>query len=152
MLGNEICDPHQIEGQIERLAGLCLLPISTDIQSEKVTRQVQFTFLDSKELCNGYEIHMGKTIPVRDTEYHSLNTLTDGTNEGFYLNHKCFGTYIHGILDNSAFIDFLLGPYTTKLADKPFDYKAYKEEQYNKLADHIRSHVKMDLFYEILTK
>ena len=152
MLGREVCDPHQIEGEIERFAGLCLLPITTEIQSEKVTRQVQFTFLDSKELCNGYEIHMGKTIPVHGTEYNSLNTLTDGTNDGFYLNHKCFGTYIHGILDNSAFIDFLLRSYTTELADKPFDYKAYKEEQYNKLADHIRCHVNMNLLYEILTK
>ncbi|CAF1077850.1 unnamed protein product [Adineta ricciae] len=152
MLGREVCDPHQIEGQIERFAGLCLLPITTEIQSEKVTRQVQFTFLDSKDLCNGYEIHMGKTVPIHGIEYNSLNTLTDGTNDGFYLNHKCFGTYIHGILDNSAFIDFLLRSHTTELADKPFDYKAYKEEQYNKLADHIRSHVNMNLLYEILTK
>jgi adenosylcobyric acid synthase len=78
--------------------------------------------------------------------------LSDGTKDGFYLNRKCFGTYIHGILDNGVFIDFLLEPYTEKSADKPFDLNAYKEEQYNKLADHVRGHVNMALVYEMLTR
>ena len=29
-------------------------------------------------------------------------------------------------------------------------YKAFKEEQYDKLADHVRKHVDMDLVYKIL--
>ncbi|UJR16597.1 hypothetical protein I4U23_003497 [Adineta vaga] len=152
MMGEEVCDPNQIEGSIECLPGLRLLPIATEIQSEKITRQIDFTFLNSKEVCHGYEIHMGSTIPINNIEYFPLNTLIDGTKDGFYLNHKCFGTYIHGILDNNAFIDFLLEPYTEKLIDKPFDYKVYKEEQYNKLADHIRKYVNMNLIYEILNK
>ncbi len=152
MMGQEVCDPLHVEGPIERLPGLRLLPISTEMQGNKVTRQVEFTFLDSKASYQGYEIHMGTTFPVDNIEYSPLNSLADGTKDGFYLNRKCFGTYIHGILDNGAFIDFLLEPYAEKLTDKPFDFKAYKEEQYNKLADHVRSHVNMDLVYEIMTK
>jgi adenosylcobyric acid synthase len=152
IMGQEVCDPLHVEGSIERLPGLQLLPISTEMQVEKVTRQVEFTFLDSEASCQGYEIHMGITVPVGNTEYSPLSSLANGTKDGFYLNRKCFGTYIHGILDNGAFIDFLLEPYAEKLTEKPFDFKAYKEEQYNKLADHVRSHVNMDLLYEIMAK
>ena len=62
------------------------------------------------------------------------------------------GTYVHGILDNPGFVDFLLRPFADRLADAaPFDYRAFKEEQYNKLAAHVRSHVDMPLIYKILT-
>lgn len=151
MMGQEVCDPLHVEGSIERLPGLGLLPISTEMQGEKVTRQVQFSFLDSESSCEGYEIHMGTTVPVEGAKENPLNRLTDGTTDGFYLNRKCFGTYIHGILDNGVFIDFLLEPYAEKLSSEPFDFKAYKEEQYNKLADHVRKNVNMDLVYKILT-
>lgn len=150
MMGQEVCDPLHVEGSIERLPGLGLLPISTEMQGEKVTRQVQFSFLDSKASCEGYEIHMGTTIPVEGSQYCPFNRLEDSSYDGFYLDRKCFGTYIHGILDNGAFIDFLLEPYAEKLSNEPFDFKAYKEEQYNKLADHVRKNVNMDLVYKIL--
>lgn len=152
MMGQEVCDPLHVEGDISRLPGLGLLPITTEMQGEKVTRQVEFSFLDSNDTCQGYEIHMGTTTPLDKTGYSPLNHLSDGSKDGFYLNRKCFGTYIHGILDNGPFIDFLLAPYAEKLTDTPFDFKAYKEEQYNKLADHVRSHVNMDQVYNILTE
>lgn len=150
MMGQEVCDPHHVEGDIERLPGLGLLPITTEMQGDKVTRQIGFTFLDSKHPCEGYEIHMGTTSPIGDAHPSPLNHLSDATDDGYYANRKCFGTYIHGILDNGAFIDFLLEPYADKLTEKPFDFKAYKEEQYNKLADHVRQHVDMNLVYKIM--
>lgn len=150
IMGQEICDPEHIEGDIERLPGLGLLPVSTTMEGEKVTQQVKFNFLDSSELCEGYEIHMGKTEPVENTKISSLNKIMDGNSDGYFLNEKCFATYIHGILDNKAVIDYLLAPYSDKLAKTDFDYKAFKEEQYNKLADHVRNHVNMDLVYTIL--
>ena len=152
MMGQEVCDLLHVEGKIERLPGLQLLPVSTEIQDEKITRQVEFTFLDSTIPCQGYEIHMGRTVPINNSDYTPLNSLMDGSKDGFYLNHKCFGTYIHGILDNAVFIDFLLKPYTETISDKSFDIRSYKEEQYNKLADHVRNHVNMALVYEIMTK
>lgn len=150
MMGVEICDPSNVEGDIERIPGLGILPLSTEMESDKVTRQVKFTFLDKEYPCEGYEIHMGSTKIINDAAISSLNLLSDGTTDGYFLNKKCFGTYIHGILDNGSFIDFLLEPYTSKLSDVPFDFKAYKEEQYNKLADHVRSHVNMELIYQII--
>ena len=45
------------------------------------------------------------------------------------------GTYIHGILDNPEFIDFLLEPFAGKLSEaaETFNYRQFKEEQYDKL-------------------
>ncbi len=151
IMGQEVCDPTHVEGNIERLPGLGLLPVSTQIEGEKLTRQVKFSFLDSPKECEGYEIHMGTTVPVKDTLDSPLNKIQTGSADGYFVNPKCFGTYIHGILDNDTVIDYLLAPYSDKLSDKPFDYKAFKEEQYNKLADHVRSHVDMELVYRIMS-
>lgn len=152
IMGQDVCDPQHIEGNINRLPGLGLLPITTEISGEKVTRQVRFSFLDSVGLCQGYEIHMGTTTPVASTPGSPLNKMENGTQDGYFLSPKCFGTYIHGILDNGAVIDYLLAPYTDKLTDKPFDLKAFKEEQYNKLADHVRKYIDIDLIYKIMEK
>ncbi len=121
-MGREVCDPLYVEGDIECLPGLGLLPITTETQVEKITCQDQFSFLDSTAICEEYEIHKGTTSLV-DIE----NDVSNGSKDGFYLNKKCFDTYIHGIFDNGAFIDFLLESYAKKFTKKSFDYKAYKQ-------------------------
>lgn len=152
IMGQEVCDPLHIEGNIDRLPGLGLLPISTEIGGDKVTRQVKFSFLDMDVKCNGYEIHMGITKPVERVKYFPVNKLEDKTEDGYLLNKKCFGTYIHGILDNEVVIDYILAPYSEKLNKTAFDYQQFKEEQYDKLADHIRKYVDMNLVYNIMGK
>ena len=175
LMGQEVCDPDHVEGEIERLPGLGLLPVSTHMTGEKVTRQVKFQLtIDNSQLIinskstpsavncqlstvncqlTGYEIHMGTTIPTHDAPVSPLNLLEDGRTDGYYVNRTCMGTYIHGILDNPAFIDFLLEPFADKLADAgtAFDYQQFKEEQYDKLADHVRRHINLPLIYQILT-
>ena len=101
----------------------------------------------------GYEIHMGKTLPVEGSAFRPLNRLEDGQEDGCIVDEKCMGTYVHGILDNPAFIDRLLAPHTAKLtAAASFDYHAFKEEQYDKLADHVRRYVDIPLLYKILSE
>ena len=150
IMGEEICDPQQIESNIERLPGLGLLPVSTVISGDKLTRQVQFSFLNTLGVCEGYEIHMGETLPSNGAKPSPVNKLQEGKNDGYYVNEKCFGTYIHGILDNQVIVDYILSAYSGKLNNTSFDYKAFKEEQYNKLADHVRKYVNMDLIYKIM--
>ena len=110
-------------------------------------------FIPHSSFLKGYEIHMGTTIPTHDAPVSPLNLLEDGRTDGYYVNRTCMGTYIHGILDNPAFIDFLLEPFADKLADAgtAFDYQQFKEEQYDKLADHVRRHINLPLIYQILT-
>ena len=151
LMGREVCDPDHVEGEIERLPGLGLLPVSTRMQGEKVTRQVRFRFLEDSAVCEGYEIHMGTTTPLADVPVSPLNHLTDGREDGYFVDRTCMGTYVHGILDNPSVIDYLLEPFADKLKETAFDYKAFKEEQYDKLAAHVRKHVDLPLIYQILT-
>jgi adenosylcobyric acid synthase len=74
--------------------------------------------------------------------------------DGCRVDEKCMGTYIHGILDNASFIEFLLKPYAHRLTEEAetFNYQTYKEQQYDKLADHVRAHVNIPLVYQILTE
>ena len=47
----------------------------------------------------------------------------------------------------------LLEPFAGKLSEaaETFNYRQFKEEQYDKLADHVRQHVNLPLIYKILT-
>lgn len=180
MMGVQILDPDHVEGDIESLPGLSLLPTITTMSKEKITQQINFTINnkadDKKDYsrietynsseaqinkekqdclydCKGYEIHMGRTeiAPyAKSSENKSLNKIEDGRYDGYIVNNKCMGTYIHGILDNPQFIDFLLEPYTDKLTHSTFNYSEFKEEQYDKLAEHIRKYVDIPLVYKIL--
>ena len=64
------------------------------------------------------------------------------------------GTYIHGILDNEAFINSLLAPFAERMktSGSPFDIHAFKEQQYDRLADHVRAHIDMNKVYQILSE
>ena len=163
LMGQEVFDPDHVEGGIERLPGLGLLPVSTRMTGEKVTRQVKFQLFENGERAtedgtlklsmSGYEIHMGSTVPIEGTSASPLNMLEDGLCDGYIVDSTCMGTYIHGILDNPEFIDFLLKPFAGKLSEtaEAFNYQQFKEEQYDKLAEHVRQHVDMPLIYKILT-
>ena len=152
LMGLEIHDPEGVEGEIRHLPGLGLLPVITTMQGEKVTRQVHFTFLGKKEVCQGYEIHMGETHFLPGTSPSPLNKLEDGSEDGYFVDAKCMGSYIHGILDNQAFIDYLLEPYAGKSESMVTDYQTYKEEQYDKLAELVRSHLNLPLLYQIMNR
>lgn len=134
MLGQTVSDPDGLEGSVATLPGLGLLPIHTTITPEKTTRQVAFTF--DGQTCQGYEIHQG----VSDTD------------ERILLADHCMGTYIHGFFDNAPVIEHLLAPFVEKLAQREtaFDYRAFKEQQYDLLADHVRAHLDMQKLYQIL--
>jgi len=148
MLGSELHDPECIESELKHLPGLNLLPISTTLEGDKITRQVQFCFLGNKKKFVGYEIHNGRTDILAVVEV--LNELENGQKDGCFVGN-CYGTYIHGSLDNTEFVDFLLKPYIAKTENRQaFDYFKFKEEQYDKLADHVRAHVNMDLLYKMI--
>jgi len=155
MMGQQILDPEHVEGDLEALPGLGLLPMVTRMSGEKVTRQIKFSLSgSSSDRMDGYEIHMGVTTPVEGETVCPLNRLEDGSMDGCRVDEKCMGTYIHGILDNASFIDFLLKPYAHQLTEEAetFNYQTYKEQQYDKLADHVRAHVNIPLVYQILTE
>ena len=132
MLGLTVSDPDGIEGNIECLPGLGLLPVHTTMTPEKTTRQVEFLF-EGKRCC-GYEIHQGRS----DNE------------EPIVLHDRCIGTYIHGFLDNAPVRNFLLHEQTAQSAIPSL--QDFKEEQYNRLASYVRKHIDMERLYGILSE
>ena len=134
MLGEMVEDPDEIEGNITRIPGLGLLPIRTTMLPTKTTRQVTFEF-NGKE-CQGYEIHQG----------HST------TEEQIVMKDNCIGTYIHGVLDNQPVIDFLLKDFDCQpSASESLSIEDFKQQQYDRLADHVRRHVDIEKIYKILS-
>ena len=147
MLGKEIHDPYQIESEISFIPGLGILPHITTLSKEKVTEQCKFNFLDEKEECTGYEIHMGKSTIEGG---NALNKLKNGKTDGCFLNPKTWGTYIHGIFDNEMIIKHIVKASNNIELSKGFNYSDFKEEQYNKLAQHIRMHVDINYIYKTM--
>ena len=148
MLGIELLDPQGIESDFRQLPGLNLLPITTILDGDKITKQVNFKLKHGNTACTGYEIHNGRTDFL--TEIEVLNILDNGAKDGCHIG-KCYGTYIHGILDNAEFVDLLIQPYLIEKSNQaPFDYFKFKEEQFDKLADHVRKNVNMELVYELI--
>ena len=89
---------------------------------------------------------MGQTSLLPGTVARSVAKLEDGREDGYYMNDRCWGSYLHGILDNPEVLD-RLAKGLTKDSSKPFDYEAFKEEQYDKLADWVRAHADVDYIY-----
>ena len=151
IMGTSLSDPQGIESTIMQLPGLNLLPVKTTLDGEKVTKQVEFTFRNGKTGCKGYEIHNGRT-ELSSPDCEPLNVLDDGSEDGC-IQGNCLGTYIHGILDNAVFVDYLIQPYLKGVTtEQSFDYDKFKEKQYDKLADHVRKHVNMELVYSMINK
>lgn len=145
MMGKMIHDPKHVEGNIEKVPGLGILPVETTITEEKVSEQCNFLFKSELE-GKGYEIHMGET--TADSE-NPLCIIDGNKTDGYYLNDKTWGTYIHGIFDNADIVNSVLGESgASKSAEMDFD--AFKDEQYDKLANLIRENVDMDYIYKTL--
>ena len=74
------------------------------------------------------------------------------------LGRGCvYGTYIHGIFDAPGVADALLGALCRRRGLSPailtsFDPAAYKERQYDLLAQAVRENLDMDLVYRILER
>jgi adenosylcobyric acid synthase len=147
MMGREIHDPENVECEISYMPGLGILPVVTKLTAEKRTIQSKFTFRNEPESCRGYEIHMGQTELLDGLP---LVILGDGVADGCFLNEKTWGTYLHGIFDNLPVIQTILKSCGKETQLQEFNYAEYKNEQYNKLADHIRQCCDMEYVYKIL--
>lgn len=151
MLGRRIEDPEHVEGETDSVEGLGLFPLITVMKTKKVVCQSNFDFKNKGLLCKGYQIHMGETLPVGGalSRQENLNRLPDGTFEGYILNEHCWGSYMHGILDNEVVLNDLAFGFAN-LPETGFDYVSFKERQYDLLADHVRAAVDLDYIYSTL--
>ncbi|NME69568.1 cobyric acid synthase [Flammeovirga aprica] len=142
MLGKVVYDPHHVEGEKEEELGLGIFDIETTLSENKQTVQQQFTFKNYDEVCEGYEIHMGETLVP---EAFVLNTMGD-VKEGFFDGKLSWGTYLHGVFDNQVVVNELL---KRKFPDaEAQDYKTFKGEQFDKLADWVEENLEINKIME----
>ena len=154
-MGATVADPHGIEGPACSAEGLSLLPVSTRLEPEKTLRQSDFTFASGRSgNMTGYEIHNGVTSPTGLKPCKPLFIKADGNSDGCVCGANCMGTYMHGVLDNPPFVDFLLATCGKAVGSEGAisDYKAFKDRQYDMLADFLRQHVDMRQVYSILAE
>ena len=121
MLGTAVLDPDSIESAIKEAQGLDLLPSTTVLLMEKETHQA-LTYLDEAGLviapeCNGvmtgYEIHMGTTTLGKGLRPFSRifrrgNTSVSVEDGAVSHDGRIFGTYLHGLFENSRFREIYL--------------------------------------------
>lgn len=158
MLGERICDAAGAEGGGET-DGMGLLPVRTEFAAEKHRTRVSAKALKTQgafsemegALLEGYEIHMGKTELLDGAA--PLLTLDNGKTDGC-AKGNVYGSYLHGFFDapdcREAVIQGLCAKKGIRPDVRPFDLKAYKERQYDLLAEAVRSHFDMKLIYKIL--
>lgn len=99
MLGTRLSDPHGIEGGGE-VVGLGLLDLYTEWASEKTTTQTAFTDPETGYTVQGYEIHHGRTGAGA-----GVQTLVP---ELLWRQGNVRGTYLHGLLENPAYLEQFL--------------------------------------------
>lgn len=173
MLGLEISDPDGTE-QRGAVAGMGLLPVRTVFRQEKRMTRVEGKFLSLEGALHdlsgasfiGYEIHMGKSAltedgtPLvsicRELRQGSVPGGSRGRSDGA-CRGNVYGCYVHGIFDAPEAAGGFLSALLKKKGCDPSeirarDWKAYKEEQYDRLADIIRQSVDTEAVYQIIEK
>lgn len=164
MLGQRVEDPEHVEGQQASVEGLGLLPVVTRITQHKRVRRVSFNLVANGAEGEGYEVHMGRTeLANQGSGTFPLTRLEDGELDGC-VRGNVWGTYLHGLLDSQSVIQGLFSALVPEekrgilrfnpSGDGAFDssYRAFKERQYDRLADHIEEHVDVGQLIDILQR
>ena len=176
MLGETLSDPDGIEDGGE-LRGMGLLPLRTVLRERKVRTRVTGCFAGDiagtlsalrGRTVEGYEIHMGVTegagaplCRLRDTISGqekadgavSASRAADGSmTDSAGKTGDVYGSYVHGIFDAGD----IAAAVVRALAEKKgididtagfSDYQAFREEQYDRLADALRASLDMKAVY-----
>lgn len=170
MLGRSVIDDEGAEGG-GAIAGLGLLPVETCFS--QIKRQVRsrgnvaaveglLAGLTGTPI-EGYEIHLGETKRLGGRPFALLCPQGGelGTGEGdVRIEDGCqqgnvYGTYLHGLFDRVECAQALVSALLAARGLDPaalaaHDMAAYRQEQYDKLADIVRRGLDMDLVYRIV--
>lgn len=146
ILGNTISDECGAEdSRCETISGMELIPVDTVFANDKTQTQtggVISGLVGMYEKLNsihysGYEIHMGRS----------------GIDSAIIQNGSVLASYVHGIFDNGldeAIINIAAQKKGIDIDTGTFDREAYRQAQYDRLAQDVRQALDMDYIYRIM--
>ena len=158
--GNEIDDPHGVEGG-GQTEGLHLLPVDTELHPDKRTVQVTARPLmpgvSNAEMVRGYEIHVGLTARREgDPCFRILDEAGNREDGAVSADGLVWGTYLHGVFDEPAFRRAWLNRVRARkgLAPRPvadsMDVTQRLTSALDEWADHVARHVDMTRILDAL--
>ncbi len=150
MLGRALADPHGVEGQPGRGAGLGLLDMETVLERDKQLHNVsgQLCLPGAPELA-GYEIHMGVSRgpalarPALELLQPGGGVRADGA---LSADGQILGTYVHGLFDTPAALAALLA-WAGVQGVEQVDLAARREADLDRLADAVEAHVDVQALF-----
>ena len=158
MLGEKISDPDGVETG-GSLKGMGMLPVVTTLCPDKERSQREGAInplegvLHALSGCpyQGYEIHMGRTERIHGGGISEENPIPAVVSDGKTI----YGSYLHGLFDRRdtalALVETLADKKGVRLSETALeDFRIFKEKQYDKLADTVRSSLDMERIYGIL--
>lgn len=162
ILGKSIEDPDGVEGDTGAIEGLDMLPVKTVLTTRKELAQVKgkvvqdLPFMHKGTEYTGYEIHMGKTVPIDDTVINQPLTITSKNEtpckyKTGMVSHDglVFGSYVHGIFDEITMRNQLLSWLCQRKGlDNQFiqQLKTYDPDSaYESLANLVENHLDLSM-------
>jgi len=165
MLGRSIADPLGVEAAAgEHVPGLSLLPLTTEFATVKATHQVQaevlpgpgFFFTAAGLPVTGYEIHMGRSQIMDDSAMPAFRLTmrsgqpVDALDGAVEAAGRVWGTYLHGLFDNTSFRRAWLRSLGWSSPEQEIDLTAIRQAAYDRLAAAVRAGLNMDLLRRIV--
>lgn len=161
MLGKKLHDPLHTESVLGSIDGLGLLDMEVMFHEEKRTVQSVGTvcaecgwLAAAKDmLLDGYEIHAGDSTFGPDTmPWLTIGGQVDGVSS---IAGNVMGTYLHGLFDDGQLPRLMINHLKELRGqtgdDRPvMTLEQFREREFDRLADVVRSSVDMDMVYRII--
>lgn len=154
-LSQKILDPQNVESTEKEVDGLGLLDLVVEMKPQKTLTQVEACFLPWESRIFGYEIHHGESKPLSQNIKELVVVLPEKSSVIGHssLDHRVWGSYLHGMFDDNQFRRRYLDHHRKKLGKAPlgevvYDYNV--EKSISHVAQIVRNHLDMNVIYKDL--
>ncbi len=160
ILGRVLHDPDHVESRVPELAGLDLLDMEVTFAKEKHTAQASGTVACADGwlaeangvTVDGYEIHAGHNrLGESAVPWLRIGDRTDGV-----MNREgnVMGSYLHGLFDDGQLFAAIAKHIRQRKGiagdeQKPVSFEAFRQREFDRIADIVRASVDMDAIYRI---
>ena len=148
MLGERIDDPQGLESDPGSSQGLGWLAMSTELIAGKQLANTSGKLLASGSPVQGYEIHNG--ITRGEALSRPMLMLGDRYDGAMSEDGLVMGCYLHGLFDVADSGNAILA-WAGLHDNRGVDYAAHREQQLDRLADMVESHMDMTILQETIS-